>query len=384
MSSNGKHTVLVLEAGSSTQEELLNVRIPLFNSKLKNTNIDWKFKSTAQPHADDRSIGVPQGKILGGSSAINACLSHRCSPSDFDAWNMPGWEYDQLKHYFCKAETFQDEYLLVSENLHGLSGPLNVMQQQDDTSILGKHFTKACQNYGIPQYHDMTDLPCQIGVTGIQSSVHQGERTSTGSAYLPPDIQQNRSNLSIALNCTVSRIIVDKETNTVTHIEYFTTTDNNKDELYKVSVGKEAILSAGAILSPLLLLSSGIGPKSELEAVSIQTIVDLPGVGKNLQNHWRVPLVHETTKPEMSLHRSIFEKEKESLERITVLNEKSALSRAWPDAVAYMKVPVRSFRNNGTISIISVLNKMFCIHRTLLITVVVLQILLKSNFLLVV
>ncbi|KAK4518480.1 uncharacterized protein ATC70_008698 [Mucor velutinosus] len=335
LSANGKHTVLVLESGANTQEELLNIRVPLFNSKLKNTTVDWQLKSTAQQHVDGRIIGVPQGKVLGGSSAINACLSHRCSPSDYDAWNMPGWEYEQLKHYFCKAETFQDNAAPTANKLHGQSGPLNVMQQSDD-SLLGKHFTRACQNQGIPQYHDMTDVPCQIGVTGIQSSVHQGERTSTGSAYLPPDIQQNRSNLSIALNCTVKRIVIDKDTNNVTHVEYTGNTDGKR---YLVSVGKEAILSAGAILSPLLLLSSGIGPQAELEALGIATIADLPGVGKNLQNHWRVPLVHETTRPEMSLHQSIFEKENESLQRITDSKEPSALSRAWPDAVAYIKVP---------------------------------------------
>lgn len=339
----------MLEAGSTTQEELLNVRIPLFNSKLKNTIVDWKLKSTTQPHADGRIIGVPQGKVLGGSSAINACLSHRCSPSDFDAWNMPGWEYDQLKHYFCKAESFQDSAVAVSEKLHGSSGPLHVMQQHNQDSSLAKHFTKACQSYDIPLYHDMTDVPCQIGVTGIQSTVYQGERTSTGSAYLPPDVQQKRPNLFIALNCTVTRIVLNEETNTVTYVEYSASTNANmmngeqEQKGYKVSITKEAILSAGAILSPLLLLSSGIGPKSELESLGIQTLVDLPGVGKNLQNHWRVPLVHETTRSEMSLHRSIFEKEKESLERITVSKEQSDLSRAWPDAVAYMKIPVRLF-----------------------------------------
>ncbi|KAI8640863.1 hypothetical protein BD408DRAFT_476534 [Parasitella parasitica] len=333
LSSSGKHTVLVLEAGSDTQEEVLNVRIPLFNSKLKNTNADWKLQSGAQTHADGRNIGVPQGKILGGSSAINACLSHRCSPCDYDAWHMPGWEYDKLKHYFCKAETFQDSVDVHAS--HGYSGPLNVMQQSDD-SLLGRHFTKASENHGIPAYHDMTDLPCQIGVTGIQSTVYKGERTSAGSAYLPPDVQRNRPNLFIALNCTVTNIIIDKGTNTVTHVEYMT---SSEDKRYRASVGREAILSAGAILSPLLLLSSGVGPKAQLDTLDIQTIVDLPGVGKNLQNHWRVPLVHETTQSEMSLHQSIFENEKASLERITVLKEPSALSRAWPDAVAYLKVP---------------------------------------------
>ncbi|GAN03401.1 choline dehydrogenase [Mucor ambiguus] len=335
LSSDGKHTVLVLESGATTQEELLDIRVPLFNSKLKNTTVDWQMKSTAQQYANGRIIGVPQGKVLGGSSAINACLSHRCSPSDYDAWNMPGWEYEQLKHYFCKAETFQNDKASTANELHGQSGPLNVMQQNDD-SLLGKHFTKACQNHGMPQYHDITDVPCQIGVTGIQSTVYRGERTSTGSAYLPPDIQRHRLNLSIALNCTVKRIIIDKDTNTATHVEY---TSNADGRLYQVCVGKEAILSAGAILSPLLLLSSGIGSKSELEALGITVIADLPGVGKNLQNHWRVPLVHEATRPEMSLHQSIFEKQEESLKRIAESKEPSALSRAWPDAVAYMKVP---------------------------------------------
>lgn len=332
LSSCGKYTVLVLEAGSVTQDDLLEVQIPLLNSKLKNTPSDWQLKTIQQSNANDRTIPVPLGKLLGGSSAFNACILHRCSPSDYDAWNTDGWSYDDLKAYFRKAETFHDE-MDVDESVHGVYGPLHVSHMNKST-ILGTQFTKACRNYGIPEYRDMTDLECQIGVTGMDGTIYQGQRSSTGQSYLPKDIQNNRPNLFISLGCKVSRIIV--EDNVVSHIQY---TATGNDEIYTVSADRETILSAGAILSPLLLLSSGIGPKEELEKLGIQVEADLPGVGKNLQNHWRVPLVHETPKSEMSLHRGLFTEAKESLQR-AINTKDGALTQLWPDAVAYMKVPV--------------------------------------------
>ncbi|KAI8973204.1 GMC oxidoreductase-domain-containing protein [Mycotypha africana] len=326
----------VLEAGITTQEELLEAQVPLLNSKMKNTHVDWKLQSVPQTNASNRSIGVPLGKLLGGSSAFNACLYHRCSPSDYDAWNEKEWTYKILQPYFRKAETFHDDKHPVPEEIYGTSGPFHVMQANYDTE-LGNSFRKACQKNGIPEYYDMTDMPCQIGVTGLQAAIYDGRRISAGSSYLPPELQQERANLFIGLGCKVHRIILN-EAKVVTHVEYSAVDGEGRDSLYRAAVSREVILTAGAILSPYLLLSSGIGPKSELTKANVETIVDLPGVGKNLQNHWRVPLVHETTKPEMSLHRDLFQREKETLAQ--ALNEKTGTyTRLWPDAVAYMKIP---------------------------------------------
>ncbi|KAI9485362.1 MAG: GMC oxidoreductase-domain-containing protein [Benjaminiella poitrasii] len=326
--------IIIGETGHKTQEELLEARIPLFNSKLKNTDVDWQMKSTKQPEANDRVIGVPSGKLLGGSSAFNACLLHRCSPSDYDAWNVPEWSYEHLKYYFRKAENFHDDDQPVSKEIHGTSGPLDVFQTAIK-SPLGVHFKAACEKEcGLAAFDDMTDLPCQIGVTGMQATIYKGERISTGTSYLPNEIRNNRSNLFIGLGCAVSRLILD-DNKKVSQIEFRYI---NEDNTYRVSVSREVILCAGAILTPSILLASGIGSTSELETLGIQTVVDLPGVGKNLQNHWRVPLVHETTRSEMSLHHDIFKKEKESLER-AIHQKDGALTRLWPDAVAFMKVP---------------------------------------------
>lgn len=279
---------------------------------------------------------MPLGKLLGGSSAFNACLLHRCSPSDYDAWNSSVWTYEQLQPYFRKAENFHDDQQQDDfTGVHGTSGPLNATQINKETT-LGTHFKKACRNYGLPEYHDMTDLPRQIGVTGLQATIYKGERTSAGSSYLPVDVQNNRSNLFIGLGCKVSSLVLDEEKR-VTHVQY---ADTNKDgDIYKVAVGREAILSAGAILSPFLLMSSGIGPEQELNKLDIQTIINLPGVGKNLQNHWRVPLVHETPSADMSLHSDIFKKEQESL-NCALESKDGPLTQLWPDAVAFMKIPV--------------------------------------------
>ena len=335
LSANGIHTVLVLEAGAFTQEDLINVQIPLFNSKLKNTDVDWKLKSIHHPEAEDRSIAIPLGKMLGGCSGINACLLHRCSPSDYDAWNSEQWSYKELQPYFCKAEHFHDDSVQVDQQVHGTSGPLKVTHFNNE-SIIGSSFKDACKKQGLPEHHDMTDLQCQIGVTGMDGSIFDGKRSSAGISYLPLDIQLNRPNLCIGLGCSVTRIIMDQENN-VTHIEY-SSSDQEDKETYTVMVNKEAILSAGAIMTPALLLQNGIGPKHELEKLGIPVKVDLPGVGKNLQNHWRVPLVHETTQQEMSLHHALFSNEEETLEE-AVQSKSGALTRVWPDAVAYMKIP---------------------------------------------
>ncbi|KAI7875529.1 uncharacterized protein EV154DRAFT_526556 [Mucor mucedo] len=332
LSSCGKYTVLVLEAGSVTQEDSLEVQIPLLNGKLKNTPSDWQLKSVDQKNANDRTIPVPLGKLLGGSSAFNACILHRCSPSDYDAWNTEGWFYEDLKGYFRKAETFHDDAVDVDESVHGVNGPLHV-SHMNKTTTLGTQFTKACQNYGLKEYRDMTDLKCQIGVTGMDGTIYQGQRSSTGISYLPTDIQNNRPNLFIGLGCKLARIVV--KDNIVSHVEY---TATGQDDVYTVTADREVILSAGAILSPLLLLLSGIGPKEELEQRCIEVQADLPGVGKNLQNHWRLPIVHETTRPEMSLHRGLFKEAKESLNR-AINSKDGAFTQLWPDAVAYMKIP---------------------------------------------
>ncbi|KAI8080300.1 uncharacterized protein B0P05DRAFT_603794 [Gilbertella persicaria] len=322
--------IIIGEAGDSTPDDLLDVRIPLFNSKLKNTSVDWKLKSTYQNNANDRDIGVPLGKLLGGSSAFNACIAHRCSPSDYDVWGAPEWTYETLKPYFRKAETFHDTNS-VSQELHGTTGPFHISQTRTENGPIGTYFRAVCRKLGLPEYDDMTDLPCQIGVTGLQASIYQGERITTASTYITKEIEQQRSNLFVALGCKVTRVLLEDQR--VTHVEYLA-----NDVIYTVAVEREAILSAGAILSPLLLLSSGIGPQEELGSLGIDTLVHLPGVGKNLQNHWRVPLVHETKHADMSLHAGIFKHQKESLDR--ALQQKDGpLTQLWPDVVAYMKIP---------------------------------------------
>ncbi|KAI8090618.1 hypothetical protein BDF21DRAFT_333273 [Thamnidium elegans] len=319
--------IIIGEAGTVTQHDMIDVQIPLLNSKLKNTDQDWQLKSVPQPNVD-RSIAVPLGKLLGGSSAFNACIYHRCSPSDYDAWNAEGWSYRDLQPYFRKAETFHDEQ--VDSTVHGTQGPLHATHINKSTQ-LGSCFKRACQNYGLKEYRDMTDMPCQIGVTGLDASIYQGRRSSAGSSYLSREFEAQQSNLFIGLGCKVTRLIM--QDNTVVAVEY-----TNDGETYTVHTNREVILSAGAILSPFILLSSGIGPASDLKAVGEDVKVDLPGVGKNLQNHWRLPLVHETMRPDMSLHDGLFKRTKESLDQ-AINTRDGAFTELWPDAVAYMKVP---------------------------------------------
>ncbi|CAO3704102.1 unnamed protein product [Rhizopus stolonifer] len=208
-------------------------------------------------------------------------------------------------------------------------GPVHATQ--NSVGLLGNYFKKACKNMGLHEYYDVTDVPCQIGVTHVQASIYQGERTSTSVCYLPKSVQ-DRHNLTLAMGCHVQRILFDGKR--AQKVEF----KDQEGTLLTVDVGREIVLSAGALLSPFLLLKSGIGPRDELSQHGIHTVVDLPGVGKNLQNHWRVPLVHETVDPGMSMHHDLFINTDETLKQ--ALDQKTgAFTRVWPDAVAYLKIP---------------------------------------------
>ncbi|KAI9267396.1 hypothetical protein BY458DRAFT_512260 [Sporodiniella umbellata] len=327
LSFNGEYSILVLEAGTLTHREVLESRVPLLNSRLKNTEVDWKHQSARQPNANQRSISIPSGKMLGGCSSFNACLFHRCSPSDFDSWNVKGWHYNDLKSYFCKAESFHDEK--ANANIHGMKGPVHATQQQ--LGLLGNHFKHACKEMGIPEHYDLTDKPCQIGITTVQASIYEGERSSTSASYLPNEVIC-KSNLTLAMGCKVEKITFEQ--NVAQKVEF----KDFEGSIFTVNIGRELILCAGALLSPFLLLKSGVGPKDELSKHGIPMVVNLPGVGKNLQNHWRIPLVHETLDSSMSMHNSLFVDTEETL-RQALDNKTGPFTRVWPDAVAYLKIP---------------------------------------------
>ena len=215
----------------------------------------------------------PRGKTLGGSSAINAMLYIRGHKNDYNNWcdlGNQGWSYNDVMPYFKKAESnevFKDEY-------HGQDGPLNVSNIQNE-NIFTKAFVESgskLHNYN----HDFNGQE-QEGVGFFQVTQKKGKRWSAAQAYIEPI--KNRANLTILTDVNVDKLII--EDGKAIAVNFL---DKNKQE-FTIQANKEIILSAGAFGSPQILLRSGIGPKNELETLAIKVEKDLPGVGKNLQDH---------------------------------------------------------------------------------------------------
>ncbi|KAF7721234.1 hypothetical protein EC973_005016 [Apophysomyces ossiformis] len=322
--------VLVLEAGTQIAEDVWESRIPGLNSQLKDSTADWALKTTPQSNAHNRTLDIPLGKLLGGCSGINAMVWHQCSPDDYNDWHVPGWSYNDLEPYFRKAETMTDNQ--GDTAIHGTEGPMKVTHQSIKADQLGEAFRQACMERGLPAYRDITGRPEQIGVSELQASIWDGRRFPSSKGYLSASDAMARPKLEIGLGCHVARIVFqDKRACKVVF--------EQDQSTYEAYVREEIVLCAGAIHSPHLLMRSGIGPAEDLEAHQIPLVHDLPGVGKNLTNHWRVPLVHET-KPSYSLHRSLFSTEIAPYTYYDAwAHGKGALTRIWPDAVAYFRLP---------------------------------------------
>ncbi|WP_197475566.1 GMC family oxidoreductase, partial [Oleiphilus sp. HI0043] len=215
----------------------------------------------------------PRGKTLGGSSAINAMVYVRGDKSDYDHWEAQGnkgWKFDSMLPYFKKAETNERG----CNDYHGSQGPLYVSNTQN-TYPLNECFLKGSEQAGYPLNDDFNG-PQFEGVGYYQFTIKNGERCGVSRAYLKP--ARTRKNLHIQCEALVNRIILeDKEAKGVVY--------SQREKEYTAHAKKEVILCGGAFNTPQTLMLSGIGDKKELEKVGIAVVHDLPGVGKNLQEH---------------------------------------------------------------------------------------------------
>lgn len=273
LSESGQHTVGLFEAGGSGDGVIVNTpmaAVAMLPTKLNN----YAFETVPQPGLNGRKGYQPRGKCLGGSSAINAMIYTRGHPSDYDHWatlGNGGWSYQDMLPYFIKSECNAD----LKDPLHGSNGPLQVSHLQSDHPYQDIFLT-AAQQTGFPICQDFNG-PSQEGL-GIYQVTHiNGERCSAARAYLFPYIGK-RQNLHVQTNILVEKIVV--ESGSATGILY------RQDGIQQFArANKEVILCAGAIQSPQLLMLSGIGPKEHLQELNIPLVVDLPGVGQNLQDH---------------------------------------------------------------------------------------------------
>jgi choline dehydrogenase len=272
-------TVLLLEAGNpDTKPE---IQIPLECTHLLGSEVDWGYFSEPEPYLSDRQIFCPRGKVLGGSSSINFLLYTRGNPHDYDRWQSlgnSGWSYQDVLPYFKKSEHQQRG----ASEYHSVDGELSVTDVISPAPI-SQRFVDAAMALGYDYNPDFNGMQ-QEGVGPFQYTVKDGKRHSAAAAFLLPIL--NRPNLTTITGALVTRLLFEG-TRTV-GVEYM-----QEGTLHQARVDREVILSAGAFDSPKLLMLSGIGDAARLQAMGIPSVIDLPGVGQNLQDHILVGVTYE-------------------------------------------------------------------------------------------
>lgn len=276
-------SVLLLEAGPP--DDMQEIHIPLAFAQLFKSPLDWAYFTQPEPHLGGRQLYWPRGKMLGGSSSINAMIYIRGNRADYDEWSNlgnSGWDYESVLPYFIKAENQErgpSEY-------HGTGGPLNVADQRSP-SALTEAFVEAAIETGLNPNPDFNG-PNQEGCGIYQVTQKGGFRHSAATAYLKPTME--RPNLSVETGAQATRILF--EGNRAVGVEYL-----HNGELKQARAEREVILSGGAINSPQLLLLSGVGPAQHISEMGLEMVADLPGVGQNLQDHPAIFVAYECTQP---------------------------------------------------------------------------------------
>jgi choline dehydrogenase-like flavoprotein len=274
--------VLLLEAGGKDLSPF--IKVPAAFSKQFHTKLDWDFATEPEPHVDGRSLYIPRGKGLGGSSSMNAMLYARGRPLDYDSWEAqgaPGWGYRDVLPYFVKAE----DNARGASQWHGVGGPLRVTDQRSPRP-LDRRLVAASEAVGIPYVRDYNG-PEQDGVSMFQVHQSGGKRFSCADAYLRPVAK--RPNLVVRTRATVLSIELDGTRAAGVRVR------RGRRGTELLTAGREVVLSAGAIGSPQVLQLSGIGEPEELRAVGVPVRHALGGVGKNLQDHPFVTVIFEVS-----------------------------------------------------------------------------------------
>ena len=265
-------SVALLEAGPPDRSVL--VHCPAGIALMARTGTaNWAFETVPQPGLNGRRGYQPRGKVLGGSSSVNAMVYARGHRSDYDRWaeeGNAGWSYDEVLPYFKRAEHNERG----ADAYHGSGGPLNVMDLRSPNPHTAD-FVEAGRQAGFILNHDFNGAD-QEGIGAFQVTHRQGERCSAAKAYLTPRLQ--RANLTVITDAHATRVLL--EGRRAVGIAYL-----QGGQEKQLLARREVLLSAGALQSPQLLLLSGIGPGAQLHRLGIPTLHDLPGVGENLHDH---------------------------------------------------------------------------------------------------
>jgi len=272
LSADPSARVLLLEAGGSDRK--LNVRVPSAFAKQFRTELDWYYQSEPEPSLIGRSIYLPRGRALGGSSSMNSMIYIRGHRSDYDGWvdrGATGWGYAEVLPYFKRSEDNQR----IRDDYHGHGGPLCV-SDPSWTSELADRFIASGEALGNTRNDDFNGVE-QDGIGVMQRTAKGGRRWSAADAFLHP-VRKKRENLTVVTGAHARRITF--EGTRAVGVEY-----DREGKLHSARCEREVILSAGAYNSPQLLMLSGIGAADHLRSVGISPIVDSPHVGQHLMDH---------------------------------------------------------------------------------------------------
>jgi choline dehydrogenase len=250
---------------------------------------DWDYYTVPQPGANGHRLHWPRGKVLGGSHSLNAMIWVRCVPQDFDHWaslGNDGWAWDDVLPVYRAIENYRGG---GEPALHGAEGLLDVTDDYE-LSPIQESIIEAAVEEGLPRNPDYNGASIE-GVSQQQITARDGKRLNTYMAYVKPA----RDRIRVEVGCHVHELIFDDEVEgerpRVVGVRFA-----QGDEVRELRAD-EVILAAGAIDSPRVLLRSGIGPADELREAGIEPRVDLPGVGKNLHDHYLAPVIFDTEKP---------------------------------------------------------------------------------------
>jgi choline dehydrogenase len=278
LSEDAEVKVCLLEAGPADTHPLIHMPIGIM-WMMRSKVLNWNFHTRSEPELNGRSLFWPRGRTLGGSSSSNAMCYMRGHASDYDAWEKlgnPGWSFRDVLPYFKRSQHQERG----ASALHGVGGPLNVADQRHP-NVLSKTFIQAGIQAGLPFNDDFNGVE-QEGVGLFQVTQKNGRRCSTAAGFLK--LAKDRPNLTIITGAHARRVLLEGKR--AVGVEFL------KDgKIEQVRATAEVLLSAGAIQSPQLLMLSGVGDRAELEAARIPVHTELPGVGKNLQDHLDVIVV---------------------------------------------------------------------------------------------
>ena len=288
LSEDPANKVLLIEAGGSDRRFFIQMPIG-YGITYHQKTVNWMYMTEPSPDADNKPSYWPRGKVMGGSSSINAMVYVRGNPKDFDEWSEagnPGWSYKEVLPYFKKMESWQNG----ADNFRGGDGPLKVSEVSKQLHPLCDNFLSAAQEIGMKLNPDMNGEK-QEGVGNYQITTHKGQRMSSSRAYLWPI--KYRSNLTVLKKALVTKVLIrDKKAYGVKYLK--------SGKTHELLASREVILSAGSINSPQLLQLSGVGPKKILEQVSVPLVYDSPAVGENLQDHLGVSYFYKSKVPTLN------------------------------------------------------------------------------------